>query len=815
MYNDGVITNEFTGYYDAEEGEYISPSGHQNLLIKFPTFYLSADDGDISDSGVTISSETGEAEDITIGNAPAKVLTATMLNPVGLMEGLTWGEGTVYIGVATATEAYDSDAEVYAKKGTAEYAIRDTQIVPPTGTAISYDGEPTAIVVSNDGTAWFYTDTKAYYYDGSAVAEATQSDAFTLHKYQNLSGVGILLDANGLPLTTWKDGESNTYTYVPMGVYDFSGVDAHGITFGVEAYDRMTLFDTDATDWVASLDFTTAKTLSTILSELMTEMGFSGNYSVSASAVNGSLTYTENPITAYAVTYRQILRWIAEAMGCNARMSRTGGVELYTFDSTSVQTITPYTIISNTRTKARYTVPQITEVVCYDTLGMNYASGSEGVPYYIAANPFLTGLDTSVTPLTNICTLLRGVPVYYPSAIGQMYADPRLDTGDFVTIQTTDGTTAYVVPVMRQTLHWGGVCEATLVASGNQTRAVPSDLIDNNLSTTVNGRKILEGVDAKRITVLDANEDVLFNADADTDEVYIAGFTVENDKFTHSLTQEMSGHDGYNETYTTYVGNYDVQTYYYGYRFPTGETPYQYNDFTSVQHDEIYMVDNDQDNPDYPDNSRIARFTPGMGFFSGEKGAVTIRTKSTGSNPVGFTAPRIGVYYDVANGYGLDLSGGSTSIRAWDGTNSAKMSASDGIVLSDGTYTKTITASGPTVEGGNSSSDTSVPNNTVTELASFDIDEPGTYIITATARFASNATGARRFCIRTGDVAGISTNLVRELQAYVAAASGATTCVNLCGIQTFNSSSTLHLYVQQHSGGSLGTSWAWHYVRLA
>lgn len=149
-------------------------------------------------------------------------------------------------------------------------------------------------------------------------------------------------------------------------------------------------------------------------------------------------------------------------------------------------------------------------------------------------------------------------------------------------------------------------------------------------------------------------------------------------------------------------------------------------------------------------------------------------------------------------------SGGTENISI-DGTN---------ITLKNATYTKTITASGPTVEGGNSSSDTSVPNNTVTELASFDI-EPGTYIITATARFASNATGARRFCIRSGDAAGISTNLVQELQAYVAAASGATTCVNICGIQTFNSSSTLHLYVQQHSGGALGTSWAWHYVRLA
>ena len=153
----------------------------------------------------------------------------------------------------------------------------------------------------------------------------------------------------------------------------------------------------------------------------------------------------------------------------------------------------------------------------------------------------------------------------------------------------------------------------------------------------------------------------------------------------------------------------------------------------------------------------------------------------------------------------LLIDSGGTKAISIDDTN---------ITLKDATYTKTITASGPTVEGGNSSRDTSVLNNTVTELASFDI-EPGTYIITATARFASNATGARRFCIRSGDVAGISTNLARELQAYVAAASGATTCVNICGIQTFNGSTTLHLYVQQHSGGSLGTSWAWHYVRLA
>ena len=797
MYNDGVITNEFTGYYDSDEGEFVSPSGHQNLLIKFPTFYLSADDGDIADNGVTISSETGGAEDITIGNAPAKVLTATMLNPVGLMEGLTWGEGTVYIGVATATEAYDSDAEVYAKKGTAEYAITDTQIVPPTGTAIGYQGDPAAIVVSDDGTAWFYTDTNAYYYDGTAVAEATQSDAILLHKYQNASQRGILMDANGLPSTTWADGESNTYAYVPMGVFDYSGVDAFGITFGVEAYDRMTLFDADATDWVASLDFTTSKTLSTILSELMTEMGFSGNYTVSASAVNTGLTYSENPITAYAVTYRQVLRWIAEAMGCSARMGRTGGVELWTWDSTSQETITPHTIISNTRTKARYTVPQITEVVCYDTLGMNYASGSEGVPYYISANPFLTGLDTSVTPLTNINLLLRNIPVYYPSVIGQMYADPRLDTGDFVTLQTTDGTTPYVVPVMRQTLHWSGVCEATLVASGNQQRAVPSDLIDNNLSTTVNGRKILEGVDAKRITVLDEDENVLFNADTETDEVNIAGFTVTDNGLDYTLT-EPSGDGvlaGHTNTALIHVGTDGVER--------------------SVDAWEVF--EDDSDDPPVEVAGEVL-YSEVLGGDSTANTGFHAHYEVVDTGALGYPTYTADSYLRAESlQFNYDMPGEVTTQNL---VNADGMITQLGnaigrygprIVLMNSTHTKIIDASGPTVE--RDTDQVTAASGSWTEYASFDIDDPGVYLITATCRFSAGTQGRRTMVLSSTSAS--SSPIGREFTASAAPVNGGETVLQVCAPLNVTSARTIYLNAIQKNGTNLTLIWVWSYVRLA
>ena len=90
MYNDGGVTdNLFTGYYDSVAQEYVYPDAHQNFVIRFTDFYLSADDGDFTADGITISSEVCQSEDITIGNAPAQVLTATMLNPDGLMGSLT------------------------------------------------------------------------------------------------------------------------------------------------------------------------------------------------------------------------------------------------------------------------------------------------------------------------------------------------------------------------------------------------------------------------------------------------------------------------------------------------------------------------------------------------------------------------------------------------------------------------------------------------------------------------------------------------------------------------------------------------------
>ena len=148
-----------------------------------------------------------------------------------------------------------------------------------------------------------------------------------------------------------------------------------------------------------------------------------------------------------------------------------------------------------------------------------------------------------------------------------------------------------------------------------------------------------------------------------------------------------------------------------------------------------------------------------------------------------------------------------------DGTSRMNISRG-GISMSDGTYAKSITPSGPAVSGDNSSTDASVPSGTLTNITSFTLT-PGTYLITAQVRFPNNASGYRQIGIRT-NTTSIYPNINREFLASSAPASGTLTVLSVAGVQTITQSSiTLYLNAYQTSGSTLACSWAYHYVKLA
>ena len=790
MYNDNTFDNLFTGYESG--GDYIFPTASQNLVITFdPTpddvpFHLSAMEGDFTTDAVTITSETGESEDITIGNAPAKVLTATMLNPSNTMGSLVWGDGKVYIGCETATataDAYNS-YPVHVLVGSVHYSIDSSGRPRRNSTSLgTLGGTGVAVISNSDGSdVLFISTTSIGRRVGGSYTQVTTpsaSQSYLAEKFRAMPySVGVLLDANGCP-SVYNSVEKNTkqtFGYVPMGVFDFSNVDAFGITFGVEAYDKMTVFDGDCTTWWNAIDFDnggSGRMLSALAGMVYTQFGFIGSPTISASAVNDSLVWNTNPITSYAVTGRDILKWLAEAMGCNARMGRTGGLEFWTFATepiTTVATIYPDIIISNTRVKGKATVPKMTETICYNVLGAGYQVGSSGSPYYVVANPFIDP-SGDLTSLTNINGLVTGIPAYYPNTISVACGDPRWDAGDFVTVNTTDGTSPYAVPIMHETLSWNGTCIATLSATGKQVRDIPESMLNTDLSSMVgsNPSAVVNKIMAKGITVYDSSNNVLFSAIGDDHLVEIAGFTVQNGKLVYETANQKVSM----ATVTGFTAANKINQHSAG-----------------VSDGLVSVSDGSQVQEPYGALEPEQLTFGAMVYYktaSYRRDGLTLWQKNVGDASL-----------DLTNGLHID-----------DNTNDVDVTPT-GISISDGVDTTTFTAGiGKRVHSDSSVSLSS--GTTMQNLGDFTLTK-GLWMVSVTVRFASNATGRRAMNI--SNTSGGSAYNVRWGNTS-AATNGAYTYLHLASsIGVTAASATFYINAYQNSGGSLTTAFAWDAVRV-
>lgn len=695
MYNDNTFNGLFTGTLSG--GVYTYPSAEQNLVVKFANFYLSAKDGDFTTDPVTITSETGEGEDISIGNAPAKVLTATMLNPAGAMDALTWGDGSVYIGAETASASADTynSYPVHILAGSVHYGINSSGNARRNTTNYTLGGTPVAVISNSAGNdVLFITSTKIGRYNGSfsTITTPTAEQAYLAAKFRAMPhSVGVLLDANGLPsvYNSVAEGTKQTFSYVPMGVFDFSGVDAYGITFGVEAYDKMTVFDADATEWWNAIDFTAGKQLQTLAGEVVSHYGLT-LATLPNTAVNKTVSWNTNPITSYAVTGRDLLKWLAEAMGCNVRMSRTGTVEFWTFNTTAVASITPDTIVSSTRVVGRKSVPAVTQTVCYNVLGAGYtATGSTttGTTYYVVANPFIDP-STNLAPLNAIHGVVTAVPAYYPVTIAVSCADARWDAGDFVTITDTDNN-SITVPIMHQAMEWNGMCHATLSATGKQVRDVPesmlntdlSSMVDSNPSAVVNKIQAVgisaDWITSGKLTVLDSNDDVLFDADKDNDSVEIAGFTVTDQSLDYTLT-EPSDVPGYDKTTSIHFGTDGVLNEVVDWNLSSNNTPFSVNSFVRLNDAFIRAKEDNSNDPDTPYVTQANYMADNILFTKKENGVTT--------NIAEFTYRDCEIS-DYTTGNTTTMTG--SGVTADNGTNTTTMSAT-GVTFDDGGLASTL-----------------------------------------------------------------------------------------------------------------------------
>ena len=142
---------------------------------------------------------------------------------------------------------------------------------------------------------------------------------------------------------------------------------------------------------------------------------------------------------------------------------------------------------------------------------------------------------------------------------------------------------------------------------------------------------------------------------------------------------------------------------------------------------------------------------------------------------------------------------GTVNIRAQDGTNSNYLQLKPNGSLTWGGLDITP----QTFSYSGTSSDVSVPNNTVKNLFSFTLSK-GTWLVIVNAGFANHSTGYRTLGIATSTT---SQNMDRNTIVRAGAANGTNTNLSLpCILAVSSSSSTFYVNVLQTSGSSLNVS---------
>lgn len=474
-------------------------------LVRFSGVTFFTDEDIAQANPLNLQELFNSEEDLQMGAAPGAEISFTALNRNGLLNEFPYGECAPYIGVRVSSAAWtrgDAFCTAIMNYGTANAVRFDghsaepyltvngsaANVQPPFAVnALLLDGND-VYVISADGDVWLRTwdDTNKRLKDPSnstwevltsdtwgALKDKTwgelsngfKSSKFMEQKLKRWSGRGLAWRGRMLHEFTAKSVD--TWEYCPLGIFTAGAPKRRVQKVSVTGMDRMEKFDADASSWWNSISWGGGLTLHTLLHRMCAQVGVT--LTTSNTYPNANVV-VKKPLNADGLTYRDILRYIAEA-GCSyARFDRDGALELAWF---STPTNAP-TINANryfTAETAEYTVPIIDAVQLLadaDDVGVTAGSGSNG--YQIVDNPFLafSNQTQGKAMAQAIYTRLNAFAAYSPVSIKSL-CDPSVQAGDIISA-TVDGETRNI-PVFTATIT---PTRATYGCTGNVARPVTS-----------------------------------------------------------------------------------------------------------------------------------------------------------------------------------------------------------------------------------------------------------------------------------------------------------------------------------------------------
>lgn len=237
-----------------------------------------------------------------------------------------------------------------------------------------------------------------------------------------------------IQLSFFMQTTSDVWEEIPLGVYNINEPTRKGDYISIKALDNMVLLDIDFTD---KASFGKAWDILGLVAELTgIELGMTQEY---VEALPNGISNLRVPATFQMDSMRDLVSYLASALGCFAAMDRQGRLVLVQFKKEPVLTIEP-----GFRTSSEFADFAVKYTAIQTAIRGSIKSAAleqdDGMTLTIEENPFFQVEDETILNylLNSILNEAAGIQ-YIPSTIS-LYGDPSIDLGDMILYRLSDGT---------------------------------------------------------------------------------------------------------------------------------------------------------------------------------------------------------------------------------------------------------------------------------------------------------------------------------------------------------------------------------------
>lgn len=374
----------------------VASDAEQKALLIFSDCVFT--DEDISvEEGIEFHDYFNTEEDLAIGQANSNELSFSLFNDARLLNNYKFGDFTALLGVLTGETGYvqtGTASIISTQLGNRYDGYTEYPYLRRNGNAVGV--QPSFAVRSllcYDGKIYAFGASRQYavYNDsnGANITSQNPVNNFMRTKASNdWQGKGIYYNAGSRNLFIWEGGIRKQYEFVPLGCFTAERPRVPDvIQIDMNCYDFMTKFDVDMPD-DSTLKVSYPITLGSLLKKMCDYVGVACK---STTFINSTAVLSARPDDFESVTMRDVLKWIAEAAGSNARFDRDGKLEMAWLRSTTQSyEATNYSDFSPTWYETKK-VNKLYNRSTQDGEERTYGSGNEG--YLIQDNPLLKGVN--------------------------------------------------------------------------------------------------------------------------------------------------------------------------------------------------------------------------------------------------------------------------------------------------------------------------------------------------------------------------------------------------------------------------------------